>query len=81
MSDYNIPVIVSDNPNPIVMQVAVQGDIGFSMGEQSIVVEKDYDRLRNKPQINSVELVGNKFLQDLFQDGILINCGDAQGVS
>lgn len=31
------------------------------------------------PQINGVELVGNKFLGDLFPDGILINCGDSTG--
>lgn len=40
---------------------------------------KDYERLINKPQINGVELIGNKLLQDLFPDGILINCGDATG--
>lgn len=40
---------------------------------------KDYELLINKPQINNIELVGNKFLQDLFPDGILINCGDSTG--
>lgn len=40
---------------------------------------KDYEVLINKPQINRVELAGNKLLQDLFPDGILINCGDSTG--
>ena len=39
--------------------------------------ETDYENLENKPQINSVELVGNKFLNDLFPDGIIIDGGEA----
>lgn len=37
----------------------------------------DYNKLKNKPQINDVTLEGNKYLMDLFPDGILINCGDS----
>lgn len=39
----------------------------------------DYNKLDNKPQINDVTLEGNKYLMDLFPDGILINCGDSNG--
>lgn len=39
--------------------------------------ETDYNNLENKPQINSVELIGNKFLNDLFPDGIIIDGGEA----
>ena len=38
---------------------------------------KDYEKLINKPLINNNELIGNKFLKDLFPDGILIDCGDS----
>lgn len=40
---------------------------------------KYYENLENKPQINSVELIGNKFLNDLFPDGIVIDGGTAEG--
>lgn len=34
-------------------------------GEIHNIVEKNYDKLRNKPQIESVELIGNKSFEDL----------------
>jgi hypothetical protein len=52
--------------------------VGIGAG-YSVEVTSNYELLTNKPQINNVELIGNKFLQDLFPDGILINCGDATG--
>ena len=42
--------------------------------------ETNYENLENKPQINSVMLIGNKFLQDLFPDGIIIDGGTATEV-
>ncbi len=52
----------------------------FEPGDAVINIgTKDYERLINKPQINGGELVGNKFLGDIFPDGILINCGDSIG--
>lgn len=39
--------------------------------------ETNYEKLENKPQINNVELIGNKFLNDLFHDGIIIDGGEA----
>lgn len=38
---------------------------GNVIGTGRIVVEKDYEELENKPQINDVELIGNKSLEDL----------------
>lgn len=51
----------------------------LDLGNTIPIPVTDYNRLDNKPQINNVALVGNKFLQDLFPDGILINCGDSTG--
>lgn len=34
-------------------------------GEIYNIVEKNYEKLRNKPQIESVELIGNKSFEDL----------------
>jgi hypothetical protein len=55
-------------------------------GTQELVIEDgaaiidDYNLLRNKPQINGVELIGNKLLADLFPDGIIVDGGSAEGV-
>ena len=72
---------ISDVPG-IAFEIGDEGGTSFEPGDPVIAGgTKDYERLINKPQINGTELIGNKFLQDLFPDGILINCGDAQGVS
>lgn len=34
-------------------------------GEIQNVVENNYDKLRNKPQIENIEMVGNKSFEDL----------------
>lgn len=39
----------------------------------------DYDKLQNRPKINNVTLTGNRFLRDLFPDGIIIDGGTAEG--
>lgn len=80
MSNCNIHVDVMDNQCPIALQVDTTTEISFGVGEQSIVVENDYDGLRNKPRINGVELIGNKLIADLFPDGIVIDGGTAEGV-
>ena len=63
------------------IQISVQGkergDISLSVTGSGGT--RDYNKLHYKPQINNVELIGNKVLQDLFPDGILINCGDSTG--
>lgn len=81
---------MTDCPCGIEFEIGDEQETTFEIGDQDgasfepgtpviNVGTKDYERLINKPQINSVELVGNKFLQDLFPDGILINCGDSTG--
>ena len=37
----------------------------FTLGNSIPVPELDYEKLYNKPRINSVELIGNKSLDDL----------------
>jgi len=39
----------------------------------------DYNRLRNKPSINNVELIGNLDFNNLFPDGLIIDGGKAGG--
>lgn len=34
-------------------------------GEIHNIVEKNYEKLRNKPQIENIEMVGNKTFEDL----------------
>ena len=41
---------------------------------------KNYDDLYNKPMINGIELVGDINQNDFFPDGLLIDCGTAEGV-
>ncbi len=65
-------------PCGIEFEIIDDDPITFEQGTPFIET-KDYNRLENKPQINNVTLTGNKFLQDLFPDGILINCGDSVG--
>lgn len=39
---------------------------GLNVPKTATVLEKDYNKLINKPQINGVELIGNKTSQDLY---------------
>lgn len=36
----------------------------------------NYNALSNKPQINGVELIGNKLIADLFPNGLIIDGGE-----
>ena len=67
------------NRSPDIQIGIIQNTPDIQIGMQATGVTKDYNRLKNKPQINNVTLEGNKYLMDLFPDGILINCGDATG--
>ena len=42
------------------------GNLSAGLTIPQTVLETDYNRLANKPQINGVELVGNKTSQDLY---------------
>lgn len=39
--------------------------ISGNISKARSIVEKDYEKLENKPSINEVELIGNKNLEDL----------------
>lgn len=54
-----------------------QKDIQIGITKESGT--SNYNQLSHKPQINDVTLEGNKYLMDLFPEGILINCGDSTG--
>lgn len=54
-NDNNIDIDVSNNDD---VEINVDRDLGGGG-------TTNYERLRNKPQINSVELIGNKSLEDL----------------
>ena len=70
-----------------VTATAVSVPMGVNAGEQEVPVgmgasyelveATNYEQLTNKPQINGVELIGNKLLEDLFPDGIIIDGGGA----
>lgn len=45
--------------------VAPRGQIGGNLDRAATSYEKDYEKLDNKPQINAVELIGNKSSEDL----------------
>lgn len=64
MNNTNIPVMV---------QVELQGNLHeYEIGiEENIVLSggtNDYEKLKNKPSINGVELIKNKSFSDLGMD-------------
>ena len=50
--------------------IEIDADIG-------IIKSTDYNQLVHKPQINGVELYGDKLLSAFLYDGIIIDGGDA----
>lgn len=57
---------LSTNQN---LSVNLSSKSNLSVGlNRTVYVEKDYNKLINKPQIESVELVGNKALEDIGID-------------
>jgi len=61
------------------VDIGSSNPLGVDLGQGGSAGTRDYERLKNKPQINGVTLIGNLFLSDLFPDGIIINGGDATG--
>ena len=61
------------------MNGAQEIELGIGGGGGYVPI-RNYEQLINKPQINSVELIGNKLLADLFPDGIIVDGGSAEGV-
>ena len=55
-----------ENYNDIDMEIEMDSnDIDVSAEMPNEIVVNNYNSLKNKPSINSVELVGNKTLEDL----------------
>lgn len=52
----NVEINIGDNDNQ---------DINITGDERVYIVENDYNKLKNQPQINEVTLLGNKKLEDL----------------
>jgi hypothetical protein len=73
VSSTTVGFQMSVNSNDNVVPVCIEESY-------SMVVSGDYELLSNKPQINGVELIGNKLLADLFPDGIIVDGGSAEGV-
>lgn len=42
---------------------------------------RDYELLDNKPQINGVELIGNKTMSEILSGGIILDGRDAEWVA
>ena len=61
------------------VDLSSSGSLDVNLGQGGGVSIRDYEKLKNKPQINGVTLIGNLFLNDLFPDGIIINGGDSTG--
>lgn len=53
------------NENEISGSISAIGRIGGSLNKAAVSYEKDYEKLDNLPQINDVELIGNKTSEDL----------------
>jgi hypothetical protein len=76
---YEISFEIGDAPG-IQFSLGDGEQTNFDLGDPVITkLINDYEQLINKPRINSVEIVGNLHLSDLFADGIVINGGDAGG--
>lgn len=59
-----------DELQELVFDAEEPQDIGLSVNEQIVGGSTDYSQLRNKPQINNVELVDNKTFDDLGLSGL-----------
>lgn len=69
---------VGDVPGAV-FEIGDSGVASFEPGTPVIVSgARDYERLINKPQINGVELIGNKTIADLFPEGLIIDGGSAE---
>jgi hypothetical protein len=69
--------ITNDNMLHLSMDATCGAEL--ELGHSFPVFKDDYNVLRNKPQINSITLIGNMLLADLFPEGIIIDGGNAEG--
>ena len=60
-----------DNYGKVEFVIQSPGSVGFDLGNaRSTVGTGNYEKLKNKPSINGVELVGNKSFEDLGEETI-----------
>ena len=52
----------------------------LNLGNSFPVMERNYERLENKPKINGVELLGDRTLEEIFGGGLIIDGGDAESI-
>lgn len=77
MADLQIAL---EGTNNLALDLDSSGQMDLNLGGGSGYAPiRNYELLTNKPQINGVTLMGNKFLADLFPDGIILNGGDSTG--
>lgn len=64
--ELDIQIAVEASPPDV--EIGIQHDseeIEIGLEKRAIVYERDYEKLENLPQINSVQLIGNKTGEDL----------------
>ena len=57
---------------PLSGNISASPPLSGELQKSTTVVEKDYEKLRNKPSINGVELIANKSFEELG-DHVLTN--------
>lgn len=76
IADLNAEFIENEELQAIFQE---EGEIGSSSyGEYTRIVENDYDELIHKPQINSVELTGDKTSEDLHLQEAMNNLSNEE---
>lgn len=64
-NDEEILIDSQEDPNTINVDSEEDDNIEISVNNNEAIFRTDYNLLHNKPQINSIELKGNKTLEDL----------------
>ena len=77
--DVNLNVDGRHPDVQIDMQGRKHGNIAFSVSGGG--GRNDYRILNHKPRINGRELIDDHMVSYYLQDGLIINCGDADGFS
>lgn len=70
-------ILEVDDRDDMLLDMDSGGDIDLM--DSVPYYSRDYNKLENKPRINGITLQGNRFLSDLFPDGIIIDGGGATG--
>lgn len=86
LSIYPVPLVTSEDNNKILTASYVGGSGSYSWQPAPSSGTTNYNELNNKPQINSIELSGNKSLSDLGIQSVIsdletIRSGAAAGAT